>query len=57
MPPPFASTRGEAYEPPPAIAGLERTASDLMRAESGAAPRLEALLANGYETLRPCLPG
>ena len=57
MPPPLASTRGEAYEPPPAIAGLERTASDLVRAESGAAPRLEALLANGYETLRPCLPG
>ena len=57
MPPPFAATRGEAYEPPPAIAGLERTASDLVRAESGAAPRLEALLADGYETLRPCLPG
>ena len=57
MPPPLASTRGEAYEPPPAIAGLERTASDLVRAESGAAPRLEVLLANGYETLRPCLPG
>lgn len=57
MPPPLASTRGEAYEPPLAITGLERTAADLVRAESGAAPRLEALLANGYETLRPCLPG
>jgi len=57
MPPPLASTRGEAYEPPPAITGLERTASDLVRAESGAAPRLDALLANGYEALRPCLPG
>ena len=40
-----------------AIAGLERTASELVRAESGAAPRLETLLANGYESLRPCLPG
>jgi hypothetical protein len=57
MPPPMPSARGDGYEPPPAIAGLERTASDLVRAESGAAPRLEALLANGYERLRPCLPG
>jgi hypothetical protein len=57
MPPPMPSARVEAYDPPPATAGLERTASDLVRAESGAAPRLEALLANGYESLRPCLPG
>jgi len=57
MPPPFASARGEAYAPAPAVAGLERTASELVRAESGAAPRLDALLANGYEALRPCLPG
>jgi hypothetical protein len=57
MPPPMPSTRGDGYEPPPAVAGLERTASDLVRAESGAAPRLDALLANGYEALRPCLPG
>jgi hypothetical protein len=56
MPPPMPSARGAAYEPPPAIGGLERTAADLVRAESGAAPRLEALLANGYERLRPCLP-
>ena len=57
MPPALPSARGEAYEPAPAIAGLERTASELVRAESGAAPRLDALLANGYEALRPCLPG
>jgi len=57
MPPAFASARGEAYEPAPAIAGLERTASELVRAESGAAPRLDLLLADGYEQLRPCLPG
>ena len=57
MPPPLPSARGDVYEPPPAIAGLERTASELVRAESGAAPRLETLLANGYERLRPCLPG
>jgi hypothetical protein len=54
MPPPFPSARGEAYEPAPAIAGLERTASELVRAESGAAPRLDLLLADGYEQLRPC---
>jgi hypothetical protein len=56
MPPPMPSVRDTAFAPPPAIAGLERTAADLVRAESGAAPRLEALLANGYERLRPCLP-
>jgi len=57
MPPPFPSARAETYEPPPAIAGLERTALELVRGEGGAPPRLEALLANGYEGLRPCLPG
>ncbi len=57
MPPPLPSARGEAYEPAPAVAGLERTASELVRAESGAAPRLDLLLADGYEQLRPCLPG
>ena len=57
MPPSLPSARGEAYEPAPAIAGLERTAAELVRAESGAPPRLDALLANGYEALRPCLPG
>ena len=57
MPPGFPSARGEAYEPAPAIAGLERTASELVRAESGSTPRLDVLLANGYEALRPCLPG
>jgi hypothetical protein len=57
MPPPFASARGGTYGLPPAIAGPERTASDLVRTEGGAAPQLEALLANGYEALQPCLPG
>jgi hypothetical protein len=56
MPPPLPSARGDAYEPSPAIAGLERTAADLVRAESGAPPQLETLLATGYERLRPCLP-
>ena len=56
MPPPLPSARGDAYEPSPAIAGLERTAADLVRAESGAPPQLETLLASGYERLRPCLP-
>ena len=57
MPPAFPSARGEAYAPAPAIAGLERTASELVRAESGTPPRLDLLLADGYERLRPCLPG
>jgi hypothetical protein len=56
MPPPIPSVRGDGYAAPLAVAALERTASDLVEAESGAAPQLEALLANGYETLRPCLP-
>jgi hypothetical protein len=56
MPPPMPLPRGEGYAPPLGLVALERTASDLLQAESGAAPRLDALLANGYETLRPCLP-
>jgi hypothetical protein len=38
------------------VAGLERAAAALLRAETGAEPELERLLANGYEALRPCLP-
>jgi hypothetical protein len=56
MPPPFPSTREETHPPPAAVAGLERAAAALVRAETGAEPELERLLANGYEALRPCLP-
>jgi len=55
MPPPFASTQGTGYPPPATLAGLERAAAALLRAESGAAPQLERLLERGYEALRPCL--
>ena len=56
MPPPIAATRREAYEAPASLGGLERAAAELVRAESGAAPRLATMLADGYESLRPCLP-
>ena len=56
MPPPIAAPRREAYEAPASLGGLERAAAELVRAESGAAPRLATMLADGYESLRPCLP-
>jgi hypothetical protein len=56
MPPPTPSTRAEPHAPPAAVAGLERAAAALVRAETGAEPQIERLLANGYEALRPCLP-
>jgi len=56
MPPPFPSTRAAPHAPPASVASLERAAAALVRAETGAEPQLEHLLANGYEALRPCLP-
>ena len=35
---------------------LRQHAADLLRAQTGAAPRLEGLTARGYENLRECLP-
>ena len=57
MPPPVPSTRATPHAPPESVAGLERAAAALVRAETGAEPQLERLLVNGYEALRPCLPG
>ena len=54
MPP--ALPRAGDYAPPPAVAGLERMAAALLRAEGGAEPQLAQLLEGGYEGLRPCLP-
>ena len=56
MPPPVPSVNAIAYSAPASVAGLERTIAELLRAESGGAPRVEQLLARGYEALRPCLP-
>jgi hypothetical protein len=56
MPPPFPATRETRHAPPDTVAGIERAAAALVRAETGAEPELERLLANGYEGLRPCLP-
>src|SRR3546814_14413318 len=56
MPQPFPSATGTVATAPSQAAALERIAAGLLREETGRAPRLDALLANGYEALRPCLP-
>jgi len=56
MPPPPPKPIAGTYDAPGAVAGLERTIAELLRTETGQAPRLDALLAGGYEALRPCLP-
>jgi hypothetical protein len=59
MPPPSASHEGAPRiqsQPGPAIAGLQATAAAWLRAETGRSPDVSALLARGYENLRPCLP-
>jgi hypothetical protein len=55
MPPPIATTYPDDPLPPREAGALEQIAADLLRAETGRTPQLDALLANGYETLRPCL--
>ena len=58
MPPPRASHRGSVsmqVTPDPSIVALQATVAEWLRAESGQAPDLAALLARGYENLRPCL--
>ena len=58
MPPPRASHRGSPSiqaTPDSAIASLRATVAEWLRAESGQAPDLAAMLARGYENLRPCL--
>jgi hypothetical protein len=59
MPPPRASRDGSPWietEPDPAIASLQRTVADWLRAETGIPPDAPAMLVPGYENLRPCLP-
>lgn len=62
MPPALASRGGAPadaeYGPDPAVvATLRDAALDMVRAGTGAVPDLDAMLARGYENLRPCLPG
>jgi hypothetical protein len=57
MPPPVPSATNASYRPPAGTSELERVMAEALRAESGTAPRLDALLERGYEALRPCLPG
>jgi hypothetical protein len=59
MPPPSASHRGVPQiqsQPDPAIAALQVRAAAWLRAETGRTPDVSAMLARGYENLRPCLP-
>ena len=59
MPPPGASHQGAPRiqgEPEAAIAALQATVAAWLRAETGRPPEVPAMLARGYENLRPCLP-
>jgi mono/diheme cytochrome c family protein len=56
MPPPRPSVDIAAANAPAPVAGLEYTIAELLRSEQGSVPRIEQLLAGGYEALRPCLP-
>ena len=59
MPPPARSGRATpgAEAPTPAvIIALKSAVGDLLRAETGRAPNLDAMLVRGYESLPPCLP-
>ncbi len=59
MPPPRAALNGSPHEQTQAdaaIGPLQATVADWLRSETGRAPAVDALLANGYENLRACLP-
>jgi hypothetical protein len=58
MPPPRASHGGNVSlqtTPDSSVSALQGTVAEWLRAESGQAPDLGAMLARGYENLRPCL--
>ena len=58
MPPPRASHGGNVSlqtTPDGSVSALQGTVAEWLRAESGQAPDLGAMLARGYENLRPCL--
>jgi hypothetical protein len=50
-------TSAEGWRDSAALAALSSYTSELLKAETGASPYLDQLLANGYERLRPCLTG
>jgi hypothetical protein len=59
MPPPGASHQGAPRiqaQPEPAIDALQARVAAWLRAENGRTPDVAAMLARGYESLRPCLP-
>lgn len=59
MPPPLASRDGAPAEvaiEASALSALRATVAELMRTQSGQVPRVDELLARGYENLQPCLP-
>jgi cytochrome c553 len=58
MPPPLASREGRPWmqeTAPAAVRTLRETTAHWLREETGRAPDLAELLADGYERLRPCL--
>ena len=59
MPPPAASHLGAPMiqsRSGPEIAALQASVAAWLRAETGRTPDVAAMLAGGYENLRPCLP-
>lgn len=59
MPPPRASDDARPHvqvAADAAVAPLQSIVAEWLRAESGVEPTMDALLARGYENLRPCLP-
>ena len=61
MPPARAAYDGMAVERemaahPETISALKSATGRMLRAQSGRVPKLNELLADGYENLRPCLP-
>ena len=60
MPPEVALHRfqlsASAWRDGDALADLIKSVSDRLRAETGSAPEIDALLRGGYESLRACLP-
>jgi hypothetical protein len=59
MPPPLASRKGHPWVQTlssPSVAMLRDTVAEWLRAETGQMPDAAAMVAHGYENLRPCLP-
>lgn len=59
MPPPLASRKGSPWgqaNPSPSVALLRAKVAEWLREETGALPDAAAMVAQGYENLRPCLP-